>query len=124
MLDKPRILSLFPNLFNKFNKTSCKILYVICRETIISGGISIPAAVSLSQFENKLYWADVTKMAIMSVSKFDPSGSDVVWRTGVKPTALKVVHQVLQPTDGRGKSLNLTLLHFKGIKPPIVPKLI
>ena len=56
-------------------------------------------------------------MAIMSVSKFDPSGSDVVWQTGVKPTALKAVHQVLQPTDGRGKSLNLTLLHVEGIKP-------
>ena len=44
MIDKPRILSLFPNLFNKFNKPdhSCKILYVFpvdvfiifCSETI------------------------------------------------------------------------------------------
>ena len=34
MLGKPRILSLFPNSFNKFNKT-CKILYVYLQFVIL-----------------------------------------------------------------------------------------
>ena len=39
MLGKPRILSLFPNSFNKFNKHvhSCKILYVVDIEQLHHG---------------------------------------------------------------------------------------
>ena len=72
------------------------------RQTIISGGLNIPAAVSLTNFEDILYWADLTKMAVMSVSKFEQTEPNVVWQSDVKPLAVKAVHQVLQPKDGRG----------------------
>ena len=85
----------------------CIFYHFYFRESIISGGIKIPAAVSLTHFENNLYWADVTKMAVLSVSKFEQAEPEVVWRTDIKPVALKALHPVLQPTDGRGKTYML-----------------
>ena len=62
----------------------------------------IPAAVSLTHFEDKLYWADITKMAVVSVSKFEQTEPSVVWQMDVKPVTLRALHQVLQPSHGRG----------------------
>ena len=82
--------------------TSLDCLYF--RQIIVSGGLNIPAAVSLTNFEDALYWADLTKMAVMAVSKFEQTSPTVVWRSDVKPLSVKAVHQALQPQAGRGKT--------------------
>lgn len=54
-------------------------------------------------FENQVYWADVTKMAVLRVGKFD-KGQNVkqIWRTKTEVTSLKVEHSVLQTYTSRG----------------------
>ncbi|XP_053385857.1 low-density lipoprotein receptor-related protein 2-like [Mercenaria mercenaria] len=70
------------------------------RTRIISGSLNIPAPVSLAMFENEIYWADVTKMAVLKVGKFDKSRNVTqIWRTKTVLTSLKIEHAVLRRTN-------------------------
>lgn len=64
------------------------------RHTIISGWLNIPAPISLTMFENEIFWADLTKMGILKVNKFGGqySASQIFKSMDEEVKAIKVFH--------------------------------
>ena len=75
-------------------------MYGIFRTRIISGSRNVPAPVSLAMFENEIYFADVTKMAVLKIGKFDKTDQMTqIWRTKAILTSVKMEHSVLRSTS-------------------------
>ncbi|XP_035827354.1 low-density lipoprotein receptor-related protein 2 [Aplysia californica] len=77
------------------------------RRTIVSGGLRIPAPVSVTVFENQLFFADITKLGVLRVNKTDsafaPRTLKQVLRMDVGvPAAVVAVHDSLQTLRSRG----------------------
>ncbi|KAL4217440.1 Low-density lipoprotein receptor-related protein 2 [Mactra antiquata] len=67
------------------------------RTRILAGSLNIPAPISLGMFEDVLYWADVTKMAVLSIGKFGKEREPTtLWRTQEELTGIKISHEALQ----------------------------
>ncbi|KAK3804170.1 hypothetical protein RRG08_023533 [Elysia crispata] len=77
------------------------------RRTVISGGHNIPAPVAVAVFENHVFYADITKLAVMQANKSAKS-----WPINLThfykvdhgvPTAIAVSHPSLQVLTSRAK---------------------
>lgn len=68
---------------------------------LVIRGQSVPSPSRLALFENRVYWTDGTKQAIMSVDKYDSSNSmhSIIRMRDVRdPRALKTIHSLSQPS--------------------------
>ena len=74
---------------------------------MISGGHNIPAPVAVAVFENHVFYADITKLAVMQANKSAKS-----WPINLThfykvdhgvPTAIAVSHPSLQVLTSRGE---------------------
>lgn len=65
-------------------------------------------------FEDELYFADTTKMAIIRVNKFPKRGlnTTTVWSTDMELTGIKIEHPVLQRFTTRGDLINYPLFYI------------
>lgn len=93
-------------LFEKYN---------LFRRRILSGYKNIPSPVALTMFEDLLYYADSTKMAVLKVNKFPQRGSNIttIWRTKAQLTGVKLEHPDLQRFTSRGKHAVELLVCFR-----------
>ncbi|RUS81825.1 hypothetical protein EGW08_010417, partial [Elysia chlorotica] len=78
------------------------------RRTVLSGGQSIPAPVAVAVFENHLFFADITRLAVMRADKTSDSWHPSVSATyrvdqGV-PTSVAASHPSLQVLTSRGQN--------------------
>ncbi|XP_041374759.1 low-density lipoprotein receptor-related protein 2-like [Gigantopelta aegis] len=75
------------------------------RRIVVSGGMNIPSGVSLTVFEDQVYWADVTKMGLLSANKFKKPVTvrQIYHEASSKPTSVRVFHPSVQ-TSGTRKS--------------------
>ncbi|CAH1789469.1 unnamed protein product [Owenia fusiformis] len=83
------------------------------RRTVISGSLNIPHSYDMSMFENMVFWADWTKMGIMTSTKYNNEStvSQIFMDTTSKPMGVKVFHPARQP-QVRNPCSNATCSHM------------
>ncbi|XP_052813493.1 low-density lipoprotein receptor-related protein 2-like [Mya arenaria] len=88
---------------NKLNTIDSSDYNGLKRVRIVSGSRTIPSPVAIAMFENDLYIADTTKMAILKAKRFnvDQQNVNVISKFNTELTSIKVHHPVLQNLGGR-----------------------
>ncbi|XP_059822369.1 low-density lipoprotein receptor-related protein 2a isoform X1 [Hypanus sabinus] len=69
----------------------------LARKTIASGGMAVPHPYAITHFEDKVFYTDWTKMAVMRVNKSIDNDPQIVYQSSLKPYGLTVYHASRQP---------------------------
>ncbi|CAL1543757.1 unnamed protein product, partial [Lymnaea stagnalis] len=82
---------------------------LLYRRTVISGGLLIPAPVSVAIFENQVFFADITRLGVMRVDKNDdsvqPKSLQQTYKMDVGvPTAVLAFHHSLYKLTQRASN--------------------
>ncbi|XP_072435639.1 low-density lipoprotein receptor-related protein 2a isoform X3 [Chiloscyllium punctatum] len=67
------------------------------RKTIVSGGAAIPHPFGITNFEDKLYYTDWTKMALMRANKSAENNPQILHQSSLRPFGVTVYHAFRQP---------------------------
>lgn len=75
----------------------------LCRFTVLSSGIKIPNAIGLARFEDKLFWADDTKMGVLKVDKYGDEDPQQIFQDqkNKRLRSVKIFHQSIQHQKDR-----------------------
>uniref|UniRef100_A0A8C0TXJ2 Low-density lipoprotein receptor-related protein 2 n=1 Tax=Canis lupus familiaris TaxID=9615 RepID=A0A8C0TXJ2_CANLF len=69
----------------------------IQRKTVIHGGSLIPHPFGISLFEDRVFFTDWTKMAVMKANKFTETNPQEYHQTSLRPFGVTVYHSLRQP---------------------------
>ncbi|XP_055493679.1 LOW QUALITY PROTEIN: low-density lipoprotein receptor-related protein 2a [Leucoraja erinacea] len=67
------------------------------RKTVVSGGRSVPHPYGIANFEDKLFYTDWTKMAVIRVNKSADNNPQIIYQSPLKPYGVAVYHAFRQP---------------------------
>ncbi|XP_051883463.1 low-density lipoprotein receptor-related protein 2a [Pristis pectinata] len=67
------------------------------RKTIVSGGMAVPHPYGVTNFEDKLFYTDWTKMAVMRVNKSIDNDPQIIYQSSLKPYGVTIYHAFRQP---------------------------
>ena len=78
---------------------SLNLALLSCRRVIVSGPWNVPHPFSVAVFEDQVYWSDLTRMAILRVSKYDGLDSlkKIYKNKQKKVMNIRTLHSSLQP---------------------------
>lgn len=76
----------------------------MCRRTVISGGLNIPAPTAVAVFENEAFWTDLTKQGVMRVNMYQGVSSlqQIYQNQSAIPVSIKVIHTSKQNRISQG----------------------
>lgn len=97
MYDKKKLDALVIVIYN------CETDILHFRFTVLSSGIKIPNAIGLARFEDRLFWADDTKMGVLKVDKYGDEDPQQIFQDqkNKRLRSIKVFHQSVQHQKDR-----------------------